>query len=987
MARLSPIRPPETQILPALIERARLTLAEAKTANAAGCALITDCRAGDSGLAAKFLQQFGLGTREGVAVLALAEAFLRVPDATTAAALIGDKLGDRDWASHRGKAGSTLIDSAGIALALTGSLLDQDGHKSALLGLMERAGEPFVRKAVAAAMALVGNQFVLGRTIDEAQRKAKPFTKAGFRYSFDMLGEGARTAADAGRNLVSYTAAITAIGKGQKGRVGLTVRDNISVKLSAIHPRFEVFQAARCIPELIAAMLPLCEAAARAGIGLTVDAEESERLEMSLDVIEALAAAPTLGGWDGLGLAVQAYQKRARSVVAWADALGARTGRRMFVRLVKGAYWDSEIKHAQERGLSDFPVFTRKPATDLSYLACARDMLAAQHLYPAFATHNARTVASITAMADDRRDFEFQRLHGMGTGLYDRMVADDGYACRIYAPVGGHKELLAYLVRRLLENGANSSFVNLLADQSVVLEELLADPEALLGDVGAAAPGIVKPGDMFGARRNSLGHDLNDLPTLAALDAGIDAALATPPTPLADTKLEAVEAMLSTAKRAAPGWRATAVEERAAALERIADSIEGDHAAYYALLISEAGKTLADAEGEVREAVDFCRYYAAEARRLMATPTALPGPTGEENRHSLVGRGVYLCIAPWNFPLAIFIGQVAAALAAGNTVVAKPAPQTPMIAALVVAAAHKAGIPKNVLHLATGGADIGAALVGDSRIDGVAFTGSTATAKSIARSLLDDPQRPLVPMIAETGGINAMIVDSTALPEQVADDVVTSAFRSAGQRCSALRLLCLQEDVAEAMIAMIKGAMAELVIGDPRKRATDVGPVIDAAAKARLDGWIAPHEGQMIARCPVPAGNFVAPTMIRLNSVAELDREVFGPILHIVTWKAGQLDRLLDAIDATGFGLTMGVHSRIGRVAAQVEARANVGNLYVNRSMIGAIVGSQPFGGERLSGTGPKAGGPYYLPRFCVERTVSIDTTSAGGNAALLAEA
>ena len=981
LSRLSPVRPSEAQILPALIARARLSKAEAETAQVIGRALIEQCRAGDSGLAAKFLQQFGLGTREGVAVLALAEAFLRVPDAATASALIGDKLGDRDWAAHRGKAGSTLIDSAGIALALTGSLLEQDSHKSALLGLVERAGEPFVRKAVAAAMALVGNQFVLGRTIKEAQRKAKPFLRGGFRYSFDMLGEGARTAADAARNLASYGDAIAAIGKGQKGRGDLIARDNISVKLSAIHPRFEVFQKARCVPELIAAMVPLCEAAARAGIGLTVDAEESERLEMSLDVIEALAAAPTLKGWDGLGLAVQAYQKRARSVVAWADSLGARTGRRMFVRLVKGAYWDSEIKHAQERGLEDFPVFTRKPATDLSYLACARDMLAAAHLYPAFATHNARTVASIAAMAGARRDFEFQRLHGMGTGLYEAMVAEQGYACRIYAPVGGHKELLAYLVRRLLENGANSSFVNLLADSSVPLAELLADPEASLGDVSAPAAGIVNPRDLFGARRNSAGHDLHDADVLAALEREISEHLVAPATQI----VVDVAPMLAAAKRAAPAWAKTPVDARAAALERLADAMEADYASYYALLISEAGKTIDDAEGEVREAVDFCRYYAAEARRQMRAPLPLPGPTGEENRLSLVGRGVFLCIAPWNFPLAIFIGQIAAALAAGNAVIAKPAPQTPRIAALAIAAAHKAGIPKDVLHLATGGAEIGAALVGDARVDGVAFTGSTATAKAIARSLLDDPKRPLVPLIAETGGINAMIVDSTALPEQVAADVITSAFRSAGQRCSALRLLCLQEDVAEGMIAMIKGAMAELVIGDPREFATDVGPVIDVEAKAKLDGWVTLHEDRVIARCEAPAGNFVAPTIIRLGSVAELDREVFGPILHIITWKAGQLDKLLDAIDATGFGLTMGVHSRISRVAAQVEARANVGNLYINRSMIGAIVGSQPFGGERLSGTGPKAGGPHYLPRFCAERTVSVDTTSAGGNAALLA--
>ncbi len=985
--RLSPVRPPEADILPALIARARLSPTEAQAGNATGRKLIAQCRAADNGLAAKFLQQFGLGTREGVAVLALAESFLRVPDPSTAAALIGDKLGDRDWASHRGKAGSALIDSAGLALALTGSLLGDDGDRSALFSFIERAGEPFVRKAVAAAMALVGNQFVLGRTIEEAQRKAKPFLRDGFRYSFDMLGEGARTADNAQANLGSYAAAIAAIGKAQKSRGDLIARDNISVKLSAIHPRFEVLQAKRCVPELIERMLPLCEQAASLGIGLTVDAEESERLEMSLDVLEALAAAQSLSGWDGLGLAVQAYQKRAASVIDWADRLGASQRRRMFVRLVKGAYWDSEIKHAQQRGLEDFPVFTRKPATDISYLACARDMLAATNLYPAFATHNARTVASIVAMAGSRRDFEFQRLHGMGTGLYDAMVTEDDYSCRIYAPVGGHKELLAYLVRRLLENGANSSFVNLLADRGISDDELLADPEELLGDIAMAAPGIVLPRDLFGVRRNSRGLDLNDARVLARLQHEIEGCPVATAEEIAATP-PAIEAALAAARRAAPAWRATTAETRAACLERLADAMEADHVAYFALLMSEAGKTLADAEGEIREAVDFCRYYAAEARRLMSAPVALPGPTGEENRLQLVGRGVFLCIAPWNFPLAIFIGQVAAALAAGNAVIAKAAPQTPMVAARVARAVIAAGVPKDVFHMLAGGAAVGAALVGDARIDGVAFTGSTATAKGIARTLLDNPQRPLVPLIAETGGINAMIVDSTALPEQVADDVITSAFRSAGQRCSALRLLCVQEDVANGILAMIKGAMAELVIGDPLHFATDVGPVIDSEAKARLEGWITSHKTGVIARCPLPktaVGDFISPTMIRLGGVAELDREVFGPVLHVVTWKAGELDALLDAIDGAGFGLTMGVHSRINRVHEAVQRRANVGNLYINRSMIGAIVGSQPFGGERLSGTGPKAGGPHYLPRFCLERTVSTDTTSAGGNAALLA--
>jgi RHH-type proline utilization regulon transcriptional repressor/proline dehydrogenase/delta 1-pyrroline-5-carboxylate dehydrogenase len=869
---------------------------------------------------------------------------------------------------------------------------------------------------------------------------------AGFTASFDMLGEAARTFPDATRYFASYEGAIRAVGKvAKRGH-------SISVKLSALHPRYEVAQYESCVPSLVGQIEALALLARDKGIGFTIDAEESERLEMSLDIIETVAGLPSLRGWDGLGMAVQAYGKRCRPTLAWADAVGAATGRRIAVRLVKGAYWDSEIKRTQEQGLADYPLFTRKAATDVSYLACARDMLAAKNIFPAFATHNALTVATILEWAGKSRDFEFQRLHGMGEGLYEKLVREEGYHTRIYAPVGGHRDLLAYLVRRLLENGANSSFVHQLADERLTDADILADPVAKIAAVGGSRhPAIPLPRDLFEPTRgNSQGLDLADRDELARVATAVTKPLpfrggvgvgpvatkksatgfpSTGPTPNPSPEGEGLEkpaitstgdhwqdcateakAMVSRAVAAFPGWDAQPIEHRARCLDRLADLLEQERDALMRICVQEAKKTISDALAEVREAVDFCRYYANQARSGLQ-PMELPGPTGERNVLRMGGRGVWVCIAPWNFPLAIFLGQVSAALVAGNSVVAKPAPQTPEIAAYAVGLAHGAGIPEDALILAPGGPDMGAALVEDSRIAGIAFTGSTATAKRIARALLDDDERPIIPFIAETGGINAMIVDSTALPEQVVVDVVTSAFRSAGQRCSALRLLVLQEEIADRTLEMLKGAMDTLVVGDPADPKTDVGPVIDQGAYDRLMAHREETRAQWVhtiaAPTPLPlaggaggggvrgeqahpmtgqreGGLYVPPTLVRVPTIEDVKKEWFGPLLHVTTWKAGQLAETVERVNRSGFGLTMGLHSRIARAAETVEEVATVGNLYVNRSMIGAIVGSQPFGGEGLSGTGPKAGGPHYLPRFCAERVTSTDTTSAGGNATLL---
>ena len=985
-------RAPEPEVMTRLLPAATLDAAMRDAVEGRALGLLADLRAAQGeGWVNRFLHQYRLNTQEGVALLSLAEAFLRVPDAETADLLIRDKIGGADWAAHSGKSDSLLVNSATWGLVLTRAVVGETGRASVLKRLINRAGEPFVRQGVGAAMRLMGQVFVMGRTIDEAMARAAEPGNRGFTASFDMLGEAARTFEDGARYFDSYRAAIRSVGASRQG-----AGHSISVKLSALHPRYETAHAATCVPELTAMLRALAQDAAAANIGLTVDAEESERLDMSLDIIATVAALPDLRGWDGFGMAAQAYGKRARAVIDWAQALGQQTGRRLMVRLVKGAYWDSEIKRTQEGGLTDYPLFTRKAATDVSYVACARAMLDAPNILPAFASHNALTVATIMAWAGERRDFEFQRLHGMGEGLFERAVREQGYHCRTYAPVGGHRDLLAYLVRRLLENGANSSFVHQLADAAVSDADLLADPAVKVASVrGSAHPSIPLPRDIFAGRINSRGLDLADAAVLAATAAdvllvdeaeamfGRRSEIKDAHDRYANASAGTVAQRVAEAHAAFPAWTATPVEARAAMLERLADLLERDRLPLMALCVGEARKTIPDALAEVREAIDFCRYYAIRARADFA-PVALPGPTGERNELRLAGRGVVACVAPWNFPLAIFTGQVAAALVTGNTVVAKPAPQTPRIAAAAVALAHEAGVPKDALRLVVGDGAAGNALVADARVMGVAFTGSTATARAIARTLLEDETRPLVPLIAETGGINAMIVDSTALPEQVVADVVTSAFRSAGQRCSALRLLLLQEEVADKTLHMLGGAMDTLVLGDPADPRTDVGPVIDAAAYGRLETYRQSARDRWVHALATDLPGIVPPTVIRLDRIADLTREWFGPVLHVVTWRAGDLEATVAAVNATGYGLTMGLHSRIAGSADRVAALAQVGNLYVNRSMIGAVVGSQPFGGEGLSGTGFKAGGPRYLLRFATERTVSTDTTSAGGNASLL---
>ncbi len=1017
-AAIAPLyRLAESRALERLIGPASLTPAERARVVTQSRSLLAALREpGRAGWIDRFLREYSLSSDEGAALLGLAEAYLRVPDPGTADALIRDKLGQGDWRSHLG-ADSVLVNGATLGLIIAQALTEGATGGGALRGLMARLGEPAIRVAVGGAMQRMGEAFVLGRDIEEGLKRADRGANRAFRYSFDMLGEGARTTPDAEVYMEAYRQAVTAVGAEDAGGGDVFARDSVSVKLSALHPRYEPFQAGRAVPELTGRLIELARLAKAGGVGLTVDAEESERLEMSLDIIAGAARDPSLAGWDGLGLAVQAYQRRAPAVIDWADALAADSNRRLMVRLVKGAYWDTEIKRGQERGLSDYPVFTRKSATDVSYMACARALLAARGLFPAFATHNALTVATVMEWAGKRRDFEFQRLHGMGDGLYEGLMAKESVAVRVYAPVGGYRDLLAYLVRRLLENGANTSFVHQVANEHISDDELLADPVEEARATGLTPhPAILAPADLFAPeRRNSTGLDLSDAGVMAKLtdamaEAWDQSHRAAPIIGGAETEgagravldpadhrrvaghvVEAaavdVTRAVDIAVAAQGGWNARPWVERAAILDRLAELLERDREPLMALASREAGKTLADALGEVREATDFCRYYAAQAR-YHAEPLRLPGPTGEFNELSLAGRGVFACVSPWNFPLAIFLGQIVAALAAGNAVVAKPAPQTPLIAAAAVRLALEAGIPADALHLVPGGPEVGAALVADPRVAGVAFTGSTASARRIARSLLEDETRPLATLVAETGGLNAMLVDSTALPEQVVADVITSAFLSAGQRCSALRLLCLHEDIAEATLEMLKGAMDELTVGDPADPATDVGPVIDAAARDRIEAHLTRWKDRVVHTRPVPAGleheTFVAPTLVRLDRVSDLDVEVFGPVLHVVTWKAGAMNETVDQVMASRFGLTLGVHTRIGAAADAVRARARVGNLYVNRSMIGAVVGVQPFGGEGLSGTGPKAGGPHYLPRFCVERTWTVDTTSAGGNATLL---
>lgn len=936
-------------------------------------------KAQSKGVVNQFLAEYGLSSEEGIALLALAEAYLRVPDSLTANALISDKIGNSDWAQHKRNSSSVVVNSATWGLVLTKSLVAQTGTSGVVRSLIAKLGEPVVRVAVGRAMAMMGNIFVMGRTIDEAvARLARPELR-GFTASFDMLGEAAKTRKDAQRYYEAYADAIRSVGRNP------IAGNSVSIKLSALEPRYESSHQRKAIANLSEQLVALCELAASNNVGLTIDAEEADRLEMSLAIIGNAARSRSLQAWDGLGLAIQAYSKRARATIAWADALGSQTRRRISARLVKGAYWDTEIKHAQELGVVDFPVFTRKVTTDISYLCCAHQMLTSKNLYPAFATHNALTVATIRTWCGVRRDFEFQRLHGMGAGLYEKMVQSEGYACRVYAPVGQHEDLLAYLVRRLLENGANSSFVHQLADQNMSDAEILADPVEKLKNHSTYENEIVrKPSDIFQPERiNSRGLDIHSQVELYRLSADVLRARQAP-TPFLNSAVS-VQVGLEQASEAFQSWKKTTPDYRAGCLDRLAILLEDERTALICLLVNEARKTLADAVSEVREAVDFCRYYAVRSRALQVE-TELAGPTGERNTHRYAPRGVWVAISPWNFPLAIFLGQIAAALVTGNTVVAKAAPQTPLIARFARSLAIKAGIPEETFQLVEGGAQTGQSLVEDPRVKGVVFTGSTGTARSIATRLLANPSRPLVPLIAETGGINVMIVDSTALPEQVVRDVVISAFQSAGQRCSALRLLVIQEDVQDTILKMLSGAMKELVLGDTAFPSTDVGPVIDQAAYDNLMTYRKSRKLDWIATCPDSAEPFVVPpTLIRNHTIEGLHKEWFGPLLHVTSWKAGSIQETVKRINSQGYGLTMGLHSRISDLADIVAEDAEVGNLYVNRSMIGAVVGSQPFGGEGLSGTGPKAGGPNYLQRFCTERVISIDTTSAGGNAALLA--
>jgi RHH-type proline utilization regulon transcriptional repressor/proline dehydrogenase/delta 1-pyrroline-5-carboxylate dehydrogenase len=974
-------------------------------------------RAGGLGGVEDFLHAYSLSTKEGLALMVLAEALLRVPDAATADRLIEDKLAAGDWAGTE-HSESFLVSASAWTLGLTARVI-QPGEtpENIVESIVKRLGLPAVRLATRQAMKLLGSHFVLGQSIGEALSRAGSHRE--LRYSFDMLGEGARTADDADRYFDAYSDAIDAIGK-QAGNAALPARPGISVKLSALHPRYEAVSRDRVLAELVPRALELARKAKDYDLNFTIDAEEADRLELSLEIIAAVLPDPSLAGWDGFGLAVQAYQKRAGAVIDWLSGVASALDRRLMVRLVKGAYWDTEVKRAQERGLADYPVFTRKPMTDLSYLQCIHKLLAARpRLYPQFATHNALTVAMVIEQAGGVDGYEFQRLHGMGEVLYEELLAEaPGAACRVYAPVGSHRDLLAYLVRRLLENGANSSFVAVAADPSVPIETILRRPQAWIGDaLHARHPHIPLPRDLYRpARMNSSGVEFGDRTALNVLigEAERGAPADARAVPVIDGNARdgrsrpivspidgetiaghvvegdgtTAAAAVGAAQAGFPSWSATPVERRAMVLERAADLLEAERGRLIALLQLEGGKTLDDALAEVREAVDYCRYYAAEARRTLA-PQAMPGPTGESNQLTYRGRGVFVCISPWNFPLAIFLGQVAAALAAGNTAVAKPAEQTPLIAAEAVRLLHRAGVPPGALQLVPGNGKVGAALTEDNRVAGVAFTGSTEVGHAINRALAAK-KGPIVPLIAETGGINAMIVDATALPEQVTDDVIVSAFRSAGQRCSALRLLCLQSDVADRMIDMIAGAASELRLGDPREPATHVGPVIDVEAKDRLDQWIADMTGRVRFRWdaarPLPArGLYVPPAIIELDRAADLREEVFGPVLHVVRWRAEQLDALLDDVAGNGTGLTLGIHSRIDATAHKIAARLANGNVYVNRSMIGAVVGTQPFGGAGLSGTGPKAGGPNYLRRFATEQTVTVNTAAAGGNATLLA--
>jgi RHH-type transcriptional regulator, proline utilization regulon repressor / proline dehydrogenase / delta 1-pyrroline-5-carboxylate dehydrogenase len=1015
----APYAPADEGIATALLAAAPRTADAEARIDARARRLVEAIRARTGGLGGieDFLHAYALSTKEGLALMVLAEALLRVPDAETADRLIEDKLKAGDWSHHESRSSSLLVSASAWTLGLTARVIHPGETPEGIVDtLIRRLGLPAVRAATRQAMRLLGSHFVLGQTIEEALSRAGSHRE--FLYSFDMLGEAARTGADATRYFESYANAITEIGK-TAGNESLPKRPGISVKLSALHPRYEPLSRERVLTELVPRLLELARLAKQHELNFTVDAEEADRLELSLDVIASVLRDSSLAGWDGFGLAVQAYQKRAAAVIEWIAEAATTLDRRLMVRLVKGAYWDTEVKRAQERGLPDYPVFTRKAMTDLCYLDCTRKLLAARpRLYPQFATHNALTVACVIEDAGGAKGYEFQRLHGMGEALYDALLADlPDATCRVYAPVGGYSDLLAYLVRRLLENGANSSFVSVAADPAVPIEAILRRPQSWIVDASHARHShIPLPRDLFApVRRNSTGIEFGDRASLERLlgeihgtPRGNSARSLIDGVPVAGRERPAIspidgqqigivqegdEAIVSAALAAAHTafrkWNATPIAERATVLERAGDLIERNRGSLIALLQVEGGKTIDDCVSEVREAADYCRYYASEARRAL-TPRPMPGPTGESNDLRMRGRGIFICISPWNFPLAIFTGQIAGALAAGNCVVAKPAEQTPLVAFEAVKLLHAAGVPVGALQLVLGDGKVGAMLAADRAAAGVAFTGSTEVARAINRTLAAK-DGPIPSLIAETGGINAMIVDATALPEQVTDDVITSAFRSAGQRCSALRLLCVQEDIADRVLEMVAGAARELTLGDPRDPATHIGPVIDGEAKEKLERWIARAEARgAILFCldanPLEGGTFVAPAIIEIDNARELKEEVFGPVLHVLRWREDALDQLLDDIAANGTALTLGIHSRIDTTVADIARRLPHGNVYVNRNMIGAVVGSQPFGGSGLSGTGPKAGGPHYLGRFAIEQVVTVNTAASGGNAALLSD-
>ncbi|ETX14787.1 bifunctional proline dehydrogenase/pyrroline-5-carboxylate dehydrogenase [Roseivivax halodurans JCM 10272] len=963
----------EAPLVTELRGTASLTDEERQAISKRGAQLVRDIRAdSDPGMMEVFLAEYGLSTEEGIALMCLAEALLRVPDAETIDALIEDKIAPSDWGKHMGHSSSPLVNASTWALMLTGNVLkDGDpGIASHLRGAIRRMGEPVIRRATGQAMRVMGQQFVLGETIEAAMKRAAKQEKRGYTYSYDMLGEAARTHEDARRYQLSYSRAINAIAGAAKSK---QTRDNpgISVKLSALHPRYDELQSDLVFETVVPRLRMLCQLAASARIGLNIDAEEMDRLGISLDVIEEVLSEPSLKGWEGFGVVVQAYGKRAGPVLDWLHDLASRLDRRIMVRLVKGAYWDTEIKRAQVAGLDDFPVFTSKPASDVSFIANARKLFKmTDRIYPQFATHNAHTAAAVLHMAEameiPNEKWEFQRLHGMGETLHDLMMENEGVRCRIYAPVGAHRDLLAYLVRRLLENGANSSFVNQIVDEDVAPETVAADPFDKVHDSGLTTGTEI----FLPERRNSKGWDLRHRPTLAAIDeargaferhrwdAGPLLAVDAPPGETETVKNPARPRdevgtvtwaspdTVAAAADAAKPWDASA-EERSKVLNGIADLYEANYGELFAILHREAGKSLQDAVAEIREAVDFLRYYGA---RTEGEPAV----------------GVFACISPWNFPLAIFTGQIAAALAAGNGVLSKPAEQTPILAWRAAQLMHEAGVPKTVLQLLPGAGEVGAALTSNPAVGGVAFTGSTETAQIIHKSMAEN-LAPGAPLIAETGGLNAMIVDSTALPEQAVAAIIESAFQSAGQRCSALRCLYVQEDIAESFTEMLTGAMEAMRIGRPWDPSTDVGPVIDKDAKAEIDAYIAEAEetGRVLKTCDTPdAGHFVAPTLIKVSGIEDLEREIFGPVLHIATFAADEIDKVIDAINGKGYGLTFGLQTRIDDRVQHVSDRIEVGNIYVNRNQIGAIVGSQPFGGEGLSGTGPKAGGPDYVERF-----------------------